>query len=282
MNKNVLGVSIDDISEDEAIDQVSSWLNKYAPKSSKQLATKLVFTPGPEFIVEAQRDLEFKEILNASDLNIPDGYGLKFAGISNRIPGLDFMFRLCQEAQKNGWTIGLLGGWEGEAQETASELLRRYPKLKIPLRIDGEEADRIASEWLNSRKIDNSSEIKDREKGIEIMESGNKQKKTSFPDVEILFVAMGHFRQEKLLSAMRAVSSQQLAERNNYLLSAICFRVGMGVGSSFDEITGRIKTGPKWLSKFGLKWLGRLTYKPRHFRRVMQATFGFWWELLRK
>ena len=38
-----------------------------------------VVTPNPEHVVMAQDDKEFKEVLNAADLSIPDGVGLIWA-----------------------------------------------------------------------------------------------------------------------------------------------------------------------------------------------------------
>jgi len=35
-----------------------------------------IVTPNPEFLVKAQEDREFKDILNKADLAIPDGIGL--------------------------------------------------------------------------------------------------------------------------------------------------------------------------------------------------------------
>lgn len=244
MKKNVAGVRIDDISEGEAISVVSSWLNT----KDKILNPKLIFTPGPEFIVQANRDLEFKNILNSSDLNLPDGFGLHLAGISNRVPGVDCMLKLCQLASSQGWKIGLLGGWEGEGQETASKLKAIYPKLSIDIVIDGPTADNI----LDSKR--------------------------SYGTVNILFVGMGHFKQEKLLKKLADKGEEKGVKNTD---QPINFAMGMGVGSSFDVICGRAKRPPLWLRKIGLEWLGRLVYNPKHFGRVISATVSFLWLLLR-
>jgi len=58
-------------------------------------------------IVEAQRDLAFKEILNSADLVVPDGMPLVWVGrrkghrLPRRVYGPDLMLDFCE---KNGWT----------------------------------------------------------------------------------------------------------------------------------------------------------------------------------
>ena len=86
MKKNVLGIKIDDISMDKAMGILLSWL--------KRPGKYFIVTPNPEFIVAAHQDSQFKEILNQTDLAIPDGAGLQFAGVKNRISGTDLMEKL--------------------------------------------------------------------------------------------------------------------------------------------------------------------------------------------
>ncbi len=173
MTKTVLGVKIDDVSFEEALEKVSGWLGGKETKTSK-----IIVTPGPEFLLTAQKDEEFRRILNAADLSLPDGFGLQlYGGIKNRVPGTDFMLAICQLAAKSGWSIGLLGGQAGVAQKTAAVLRQEFPDLKIAAAIDGPAADRILS---GSDTINNS-----------------KQR------IDSLFVAFGHPRQEKLLWRLR-------------------------------------------------------------------------------
>ena len=44
----------------------------------------------------------------------------------------------------------------------------------------------------------------------------------------------------------------------------------MGVGGSFDVISGKFKRAPKWMQEFGLEWAYRWKQEPRRmFRRNM-------------
>jgi len=68
---NVLGVKIDDLSMDQAVELVEGWL--------KRDGKHYIVTPNPEFVMAAQYDPEFKKILNDADLAIPDGVGIIWA-----------------------------------------------------------------------------------------------------------------------------------------------------------------------------------------------------------
>src|SRR5690242_7585176 len=101
MIKKFLGVKIDDISLEEALKEVETWLTKPGKH--------YIVTPNPEMLVEAQKNSEFKKALNNADLAIPDGVGLKLAGVKNRVAGVEFMEQLVKLASEKGWTVGFLG-----------------------------------------------------------------------------------------------------------------------------------------------------------------------------
>lgn len=171
MKKEILGVKIDDITTTEAVETVKKWLlSNDSPRLSKP---KIIVTPGPEFIVVAQKDLKFKDLLNRANLSIPDGFGLNlFGGIRNRVPGVEFMGDLCKLASREGWTIGLFGGWGDEAALTKSYLEKTTPGVKISWAVGGEEADSIiAKQWGRAQ----------------------------LPQVDLLFVALGMGKQESFI-----------------------------------------------------------------------------------
>lgn len=207
MKKYILGVKIDDVNMDEALGIVHGWLQE-----SKK---KYIVTPNPEFIMTAQKDLEFKKILNDADLSIPDGAGLKLSGkIKNTVPGVDLMEKLVDKSRDWAVTIGLLGGRDGVANETFECLQKKYPSIKI----------------------DNAS-----------------------PD--LLFVALGAPKQEKWI-----------AEN----LPKLPIKVAMGVGGSFDYISGKVPRAPKWLRSLGLEWLFRLVIQPWRIKRQLRLLKYLW------
>lgn len=118
MKKTILGVKIDDVTLDEAIQKVEGWLSK--------TGKYYIVTPNPEFLVAAQTDPRFKEILNQADLSIPDGVGLKLGGVRNRVTGVDLMERLIEEAGKKKLTVGFIGGKDGIAHKAAQYFREKY------------------------------------------------------------------------------------------------------------------------------------------------------------
>lgn len=81
----------------------------------------------------------------------------------------------------------------------------------------------------------------------------------SKPDV--LFVAMGIPKQEKFIALH---------------LYEIAAKVSIGVGGSFDVLSGSVKRAPVFVQRLRLEWLWRLINNPRKWRKVM-ALPKFWW-----
>ncbi len=243
MTKKLLGVKIDDVSRQEALSKVTSWLEK----GNSFSRPKLVVTPGPEFLLTAQKDTEFKKLLNSADLSLPDGFGLNlYGGVKNRVPGTDFMTELCRVSEKKNWTVGLMGGdYPGVAKKTAENMRGLFPGIRILYALDGREADQVLRHY-------------------EIV-STTKQSFDGFlklPRVDLLFVAFGHPKQEKLLEKMKADRMK-------------LFKVGMGVGGAFDYISGEVSRPNKLFRSLGFEWLGRLLNQPFRFQRTFRATIVF-------
>ncbi|CAD6875535.1 WecB/TagA/CpsF family glycosyltransferase [Methylomonas fluvii] len=52
--------------------------------------------------------------------------------------------------------------------------------------------------------------------------------------------------------------------------------VGMGVGGSFDVVSGVLRRAPLWMQRYGLEWLYRLKQEPvRLFERYARTNFYF-------
>ena len=234
MEKQVLGVKIDDITLDEAVNTVEGWLNKGRKYH--------IVTPNPEFIVAAQSDKKFKDIINNADLAIPDGAGLRLTGeVKNRVTGMDLMERLVSEAAQKDFSIGLLGGRDTVAQKSARALQKKYPKLTITFAQEGGEA------------VTSSGETVSLLLGI-------------IPPTDILFVAFGHPKQEKWIAGN---------------LENIPVKVAMGVGGAFDYISGQVPRAPKIIRDLGFEWLFRLIMQPWRIKRQL-ALLEYVWLLTRE
>ncbi len=130
----ILGVKINSTS----LVEVLAFVHKKIAQNEKFW----IVTPNPEFIVAAQKDSQFKKILNSADLAIPDGQGLilasKFLGtkppLSERVAGSDLVSRLLEEASKENWRIGIIGARRGNKEEIKTLVLKlkeKYPGAKI-------------------------------------------------------------------------------------------------------------------------------------------------------
>lgn len=125
----ILGIKIDNLKEKEVFEKLESFL--------EDDIQRYIVTPNPEFLVRAQNDEKFKEILNQADLALPDGIGLIFASwylgspLRKQLTGVDLMKKICQKAAQKQWQILLTGGGEGVAQNTAEALRKNYQGLLI-------------------------------------------------------------------------------------------------------------------------------------------------------
>ncbi|NJN15253.1 MAG: WecB/TagA/CpsF family glycosyltransferase [Oscillochloris sp.] len=125
----ILGVRIDDVTEDEAVAQALAMIHAGGAHQ--------ICTVNPEFVMEARRNPEFRAVLEAADLTTPDGFGLLLAArycgrpLRGRVTGVELTLRLAELAVQQGLRIFLLGAAPGVAEQAAGVLGRRYPGLMI-------------------------------------------------------------------------------------------------------------------------------------------------------
>lgn len=125
----ILGVRIDDVTEDEAIGTLATFLAEARPHH--------VVTVNPEFVMEAQANPTFRMALAQADLATPDGFGLLIAArwqgtpLRGRVTGVELTLRLAEFAARWGYRLFLLGAAPGVAETTAAVLQQRCPGLII-------------------------------------------------------------------------------------------------------------------------------------------------------
>lgn len=260
---DILGVRVDEVSMDQAVSQIEDW----TLGSGKHY----VVTPNIEFIMAAQKDQDFKEILNKADLSIPDsarlGWAKKMVEEKNflkkllifplfLIPnffdfpvttGTGLIYSLgegfSKGADKRVVTIGLLGGKNGVAKKCAECLIKKYPGFKVAFAQDGPE-------------VDMEGKIEDGSWKMGVKDGSWK--------MDILFVAFGALKQEKWIT------------KN---LPDIPVKVAIGVGGAFDYISGYIPRAPGIMRNLGLEWLFRLIIQPwriKRFRALVKFVFSVW------
>lgn len=85
---------------------------------------------------------------------------------------------------------------------------------------------------------------------------------------DLLLVAMGSPKQEQWIAS-------------NIALTGVSF--ALGVGGSFDHLSGRAKRAPRWMQRSGLEWLHRFMQEPRRlWRRYLVGNSAFIWLVVRE
>lgn len=263
---SVLGTRLDLIGREATLNLIGSWLiNKRSG-----LKAKHVVTAYSEFYVRTVSDVDFRMALEGSDLVVPDGIGplaavrfqqsvtikdeipLRFikgikigfdilrGGVGETVPGVWLFEELVKMAAKREWKVFLLGGY-GQTARLLSEKLKNSKNQELKMAYDA--GGRGPEEMVGEANEKVTAKINKFE-----------------PD--ILFVAYGPVKQEKWIA------------ENKHRLKT---KVVIGVGGTFDELTGKVKPVPKWMSRMGLKWLGRLIQEPKRIRRIWNAVVVFPW-----
>jgi N-acetylglucosaminyldiphosphoundecaprenol N-acetyl-beta-D-mannosaminyltransferase len=125
----ILGVRVDDVTYDEALDIIAGFVAAGQPHH--------VLTTNTEHAVSAQSDLAFRRILNGVPLAVPDGSGLIWASrlfgqpLRQHVTGTDLADKLMGRAAQHGWRVFLLGAADGVAALAAQRMQEKYPGLQI-------------------------------------------------------------------------------------------------------------------------------------------------------
>ena len=218
---DILGVKVSAVNLPEAV--------RLADHAIRNRKNGYICVTGVHGIMEAQKDLAFREILNGALINTPDGMPLSWVGwmsgfpAMDRVYGPDFMLALCKHSVTTGYRHFLLGGKPGVAPALQTTLQTRFPGLNIvgtytppfgPLTIEQEHS--------LFRLI-----------------------RSTTPD--IVWVGLSTPKQEKFMA--------------NYV-DRLGVPLMVGVGAAFDIHTGQFREAPNWIKRSGLQWLHRLVQEP--------------------
>lgn len=224
----------------------------------------LVVTPDTLAILRAKKDVDYFNIIQSANLVTPDGAGILWATtilhhpLKERVTGIDIIQGICKLAAKKAYSIYLLGASPGVAKEASLKLTQKYPGLKIIGNHHGyfhatSLSDETIIPQMHKNKVNSGTEgiakgmdIKYNERNEEakiIQEINNKK-----PD--ILLVGMGVPRQEKWIAG-------------NLKSKRLNVPVCMGVGGSFDVLSGKIPRAPLWMQRHGMEWVYRFIKQPK-------------------
>jgi N-acetylglucosaminyldiphosphoundecaprenol N-acetyl-beta-D-mannosaminyltransferase len=86
-------------------------------------------------------------------------------------------------------------------------------------------------------------------------------------ETDIMIEAVNNFRPDVLLVALGAPRQDVWIASN---LSRLNIHAAIGVGGSFDMISGRLARCPAMIGRLGLEWAYRLMLEPRRWRRCLR------------
>jgi N-acetylglucosaminyldiphosphoundecaprenol N-acetyl-beta-D-mannosaminyltransferase len=197
----------------------------------------------PELLVAAQSDESFKEVLNQASLSLPDGIGLLWG---SRVIGQPLRQRVAGvDTVERLAALSARKGYRlfflGAASGVAQEAANRLGARYPGLQVVGT--------YAGSPARDEEQEILGR---------------------------IGEARPDFLLVAYGAPKQEKWIHRNRRALGGV---VAVGVGGSFDFLSGRAVRAPVWMQRMGLEWLHRLWREPWRWRRML-ALPRFAWAVL--
>jgi N-acetylglucosaminyldiphosphoundecaprenol N-acetyl-beta-D-mannosaminyltransferase len=210
-------------------------MNQTLAKIESFLASEkphLVVTADATAIVIAHQDFAFQTLVEGADLVTPDGIGVLWAAKRQGVPLTQRVsgIDIVNQICRLSADKGYRLFLLGAATGVA-ELAAEKLRLKYPgCNIVGSRHGFFPAE---------SDEVVARE----IAET----------KPEILFVAMGMPRQEQFIRSTQHI---------------IGAKVAMGVGGSFDVISGKTKRAPQLIQRMKLEWLWRLILNPKKISKV--------------
>lgn len=232
----ILGVPIDRLTEADALARI------LALAESPATPPPYVATVNVDFLVNTQswwpgapRHPELLESLREAALVTADGMPVVWAsrllggGLPARVAGSDLVPMLARAAGPRGLSLYLLGGAGTSAQDAANRLVQDNPGLRIA-GVDAPFVHVAGAAMATSDEDDR-----------QICARINAAK------AAVLLIGFGNPKQEIWFA------------RNRHRLRV---GVALGVGGTFNFLTGRVGRAPAWMQRAGLEWIYRLLAEP--------------------
>lgn len=227
----VLGIAVDCLNREQLLDFLLQQVRHKASALNTPPATQVV-TMNAEMAYAASLDAELMQILQEAEIVIPDGIGVVWALRHQGVP----MQRL-------------------PGVEVVEELFARAATEHLRIAIWGSHPDTLAELQTVLKTRFQAPELVFCQHGYYAPEEEEALlAQLAATEVDILFVALGVPRQEQWIQRWR---------------EHLKIPVMMGVGGSFDVISGRLQRAPLWMRQSHLEWLYRLYQQPSRWRRML-------------
>lgn len=199
-----------------------------------------IITLNPEFLYRAQFDERLMELVNRADLVTPDGVGIVWACrvAGEPVPERVTGIDLMLRLVKRAAGEGWRVFFLGAAPGVAGEAAGKLALAHPGLQVAGT----------------HHGYFKDDE-GAKVAGLVREAR------ADLLFVALGAPRQEQWIDRHLEETGAAAA---------------MGVGGSFDVISGRVQRAPQWVQRLRLEWLARLLRDPSRWRRQTVLPLFAW------
>lgn len=112
-------------------------MNQISKIVKAKKVSNYVVRPNAEIVTLAQTDSQLKQTLNKADLSIPDGIGVVIAAsllglnLKERFGGPESMLDIVTLAEKNNFSVYLLGSKAKTVAKAAKNLQKKYKSLKL-------------------------------------------------------------------------------------------------------------------------------------------------------
>ncbi len=251
----------------------------------KENKTTRIVTINPEFVLEAQKNAAFKEVLKTADLHLADGIGIlwatHFLSIKPLFPKLYRLFPRLYSLYQCLYTLALL------------PFTKRVVRNPLPERVTGSDLFLPLLQQLAKSKqriflLGGASGVAERTAQI---------LKTQIPDLEIAGYYPGSPQKhdaQKIIAIINDSKATALFVAfqfpaqdiwiAHYLPRLHQVKVAIGVGGTFDFIAGashiehkhsKTKRAPALFRTLNLEWLWRLITQPYRWKRIFSATILF-------
>jgi len=220
---SVLGVRVHAVQIPDVIRRFEAWIQE-------KRASRFVAVCNVHMVIEAQNDPCFMEMLNSSELTVPDGKPLTWLGryhgfdLRRRVYGPDLFQDFLATTHTRGYRHFFYGGHPAVAGQMVLNINHRFPGTEIAGFYSPPFRALTAQEDLDVVRLINQSHA------------------------DILWVGLGCPKQEIWMYEHRG-----------------CLEVPVmvGVGQAFNIVAGNLKQAPPWMREHGLEWLFRLLLEPR-------------------
>jgi N-acetylglucosaminyldiphosphoundecaprenol N-acetyl-beta-D-mannosaminyltransferase len=219
---STLGIRVDAI-EHSDLPRLVDWF-------ARPTAPALFTFVNPASVILAERDPEYRRLLEEFDAVLPDGIGMCWAvRLVHGLPAARVSFdstslapMVFRHAQRENLTVALVGGRPGVARRAADQLVRAFPTLPIVASLDGY--------GDHTRKIGELRALRP----------------------AVVITGMGALVQERFLLRLVATGWSGC---------------GFTCGGYLDQLVDGMHYYPRWVDAANLRWAYRLIREPRRLSR---------------